>query len=409
MTGVSAMPRFRIGLAAFQARILGATAPVIRRRLQLVHDLLDHAVLDRLVVRRQAAGALRAGVLVVVEVGAPDGERIEAQGTRDLVDHPFHAQRALRAAEAAEGGVGLRVGLAPVGGDASRGQVIGVVGVQHRPVGHGEREIGRHAAARRLLEFDAEDAALVVEADAIVDAEVVPLARDRHVVVAVVAALGRAAGQPGHQGRHRRRQVALALLAAEAAAHAARLDRHGVARHAQHVRHLVLDLGRVLGGGMDGHVVVLARHRQRHVAFEVEVLLPAHRDAACQRVRCGGNGRDGVAARHGERRLQQQPGLHRRVDGEAGGLVLVLHDRQAGGRAGLGDRLGRDGEQRLAPVLDQPVGEHRIVPGDRAHVVDARHVPGGQHDGHAGRAPHLRYIERPDATACARSLMAMYM
>ena len=144
-----------------------------------------------------------------------------------------------------------------------------------------------------------------VEADAIVDAEVVPLAGDDHVVVAVVAALGGPARQLGDQRRGGGRQVALALLAAEAPAHAAHLDRDGVARHAQHVRDLVLDLARVLGGAVDGDVVVLARHGERDLPLQIEVLLPADVDAPFEHMRRGRNGGLGIATLHRIGRLQE--------------------------------------------------------------------------------------------------------
>ena len=53
----------------------------------------------------------------------------------------------------------------------------------------------------------------------------------------------------------------------------------------QHVRHEVLHLGRVLGGGMDGDVAILARDGERDLAFEIEVLLPADAEALRDAVR----------------------------------------------------------------------------------------------------------------------------
>ena len=46
-------------------------------------------------------------------------------------------------------------------------------------------------------------------------------------------------------------------------------------RHVQHLRDEVLHLARMLGRGMDQHVAVLARDGERHLAFEIEMLLPA--------------------------------------------------------------------------------------------------------------------------------------
>ena len=76
---------------------------------------------------------------------------------------------------------------------------------------------------------DAEDAAVVVEADLVVDEEVVALAGRDHVVVAVGPDLDRAAELLGGDRGERGELVALRLLAAEAAAHAPHLDGHRVA------------------------------------------------------------------------------------------------------------------------------------------------------------------------------------
>ena len=43
----------------------------------------------------------------------------------------------------------------------------------------------------------------------------------------------------------------------------------------EHVGDEVLHLARMLGRGMDQHVAVLAGDGERHLAFEIEMLLPA--------------------------------------------------------------------------------------------------------------------------------------
>ena len=128
-----------------------------------------------------------------------------------------------------------------------------------------------------------------VEADLVVDDEVVALAGDDHVVVAVGAALGGAAGLLGDDGADAGEQVALGLLAAEGAAHAADLDRDRVRGHVQHLGDHVLDLGRVLGRGVDRDLVVLARHRPARSA-------PRDRSAPGRRCASGPARRRGAAA-----------------------------------------------------------------------------------------------------------------
>ncbi len=119
-----------------------------------------------------------------------------------MVEHPLDPHHALRPAEAAEGGGGLGVGLPAVALDPHMVEQIGVVGMQHRPVRHRQRQVLRPAAAGVLHELDAEKPALGIRPGAVVDAEVVALAGHHHVVVAVVAHLGR---PPGRRGPPRRR------------------------------------------------------------------------------------------------------------------------------------------------------------------------------------------------------------
>ena len=64
-------------------------------------------------------------------------------------------------------------------------QLIRIVGVEHGAVGDAGGEIRGIAAARRVIEANADDPAVVVETHVVVDAELVALAGDDHVVVAV--------------------------------------------------------------------------------------------------------------------------------------------------------------------------------------------------------------------------------
>ncbi|MNY30911.1 hypothetical protein D3C86_1650480 [compost metagenome] len=60
----------------------------------------------------------------------------------DLLD----AEHTLRPAEAAKGGVGRQVGAATMASDPGIAQVVGVVGMEHRPVDDGPGQIRREAA-----------------------------------------------------------------------------------------------------------------------------------------------------------------------------------------------------------------------------------------------------------------------
>ena len=324
-----------------------AAGLVVGRGLELVDDAADDVVGDGLVVGRDVA------VGVAVEVGAADLERVLAEGVGDLLHDPLGGDQALRAAEAAEGGVGNRVGLHRLGDEPYRRVVIGVVGVEERAVGDRAGEVGGEAAARGEGAVDREDAAVVVEADLVVVEEVVALAGRDHVVVAVGAELHRPVPLLGGDRGDRGEEVRLGLLAAEAAAHAPDDDRHRVRRHAEDVGDHVLHLGRVLGRGIDRDVVVLAGDREGDHALEVEVVLAADALHALQPVRRGRHRRGDVAA------LELQ-GLG--DEGVVGGdrlgdvgdvrqrpvLDLRALRRAAGGVAGLGDH----GEERLAVELD---------------------------------------------------------
>ena len=102
--------------------------------------------------------------------------------------------------------------------------------------------------------------------------------------------------------RHAREQRHLRFLAAEAAAHAPALDDDVVRRDAERMRDHVLHLARMLGRRVDVHAAVLARDRERDLAFEVEMVLAAGAHRAAQPVRRARERRRGVAARDVHRR-----------------------------------------------------------------------------------------------------------
>ena len=320
-------------------------------------------------VRRHVAAGF------AVEVQLADFQRVFADGVGDFLDHAFGGDHALRAAEAPEGGVGDGVGLQRQGLRVDRLVEIGVVAVEQRAVGDRAGEVGGEAAAGGEQEIDALDAAFVVEADDVIDLEVVALAGDDHVVVAVGAQLGGAAGLLRDEGRRGGEQVRLGFLAAEGSAHAPDFDGDGVGGDVQHVGYDVLDLAGVLGRGMDEHFVVLAGDRHGDLAFEVEVVLAADGDPAFQTAGSGGDGLGGVAAlqRHGrEHDFAGFPSFGRGQDGVE---VFVFRHGEAGGAAGLVAGFGGDGEQGLAGVFDHVVGEQRfVVPAHAADVVGAGHV-----------------------------------
>ena len=269
----------------------GAALAVAARRLELVDDPRDDVVVDGLVIGRLAP------VRIGVEIRPPHVERVLAEGVGDLLDPAFGGDDALRAAIAAERRVRHGVGPERLGHEPDVGVVVGVVGVHQRAVGDAARQVLGVAAAGGEDRVDGEDAAVAVVADIVVDDEVVALAGDDHVVVAVGTELDRAPEfsrrETGDGGEQRR----LGLLAAEAAAHPPAMDPDRMGRQAEDPRRHLLHVGRVLRRRVDRDLAVLAGDGQRHLSLEIEVLLPADRERAGQAKRRGGKAPRDIAAR----------------------------------------------------------------------------------------------------------------
>ncbi|MPL80129.1 hypothetical protein SDC9_26022 [bioreactor metagenome] len=328
------------------------------------------------------------GLGLVIEVTTAQLGGLDADHMREMLHRALDAQHPLRPAEAAIGGVRLGVGAQPVAFDPQRRDEIGVVGMQHCPVADRQAEVGRPAAAGQLDEFGPQKPALGIGADPVVDAEIVALAGDDHVIVAVVAHLACPPGQPRRHRAGNGKVIALALLAAEAAAHAPHLDPHVVHVQAERLGHLVLHLGRVLRGTADGDAHVLGQG-ERGLAFQVEMLLTADLDRAFDEMGGLGQRRFDLAARpHHRPALEPAVRRKRRVerqDRRAGGIAdAVLARRDAGGAVAFGD----DEEHRLADVMHLALGQNGFGQRRGRGVIGEGHVGCGQHRDHARALPH---------------------
>ncbi len=197
---------------------------------------------------------------------------------------------------------------------------------------------------------------------------------------------GPAGDARGERG-HRRPGAGLALLAAEAAAHAARLDGDEGVGHAENARDDVLRLGRVLARGVHRHLVAFAGNGERGLALEIEMLLAADRELALEPVRGGGDRGLRVAAAEGVVVLHARAGLQRVGDGDRRRPRLDLDPAEPRGAARLVAGAGDDGEQRLAVEHDLALGEQRLVGEHRRDVVLAGNVGRGDHRDDAGRGP----------------------
>ena len=316
---------------------------------------------------------------------------------RDVVDHVLDADHALRSTEPAESGVGDRVRLATERQDADVVEVVAIVAVEHRTVVDRPGEIRRVAAAAREDEVDAEDASLVVESDLVLGDEIVPLAGQHHVVVAVDAQLHGPAGPAREECGDAREEARLAFLAAEAAAHPPALDDDVARRQIERVRDLVLHLARMLRGAVYVHRAVFPRHGVGDHPLEVELLLPADANLALEAV---GRSRDRGARIAADQPLGGQHErllLERRFRRQHRLQVLVVDGGEPRRLARLHVRARRDREQRLPVVLDERRREDRVVGDDRAVIVLAGNVLRRDDGDHARRRAHLREVHRPDA------------
>ena len=268
--------------------------------------------------------------------------------------------------------------------------------MQHRPVRDRQRQVLAPAAAHEVAEADTKDAARLIDPRAVFDTEIVPLAGDDHVVVAVIAHLGGPPRQMRHQPAGHGQRIALAFLATEPAAHAAAFDPDRVHRKPKRLGHLVLDLGRVLGGGLHHHAP-LGGKREGGLTLQIEMLLPAHVEAPFDHMRRGGDGGPGIALLPDHRpAFETAVGLKRLIDGQDRGPFAVVDPAQPGGLARLKMAFRDDEEDRLADVMHHPRGQHRFIMDGRGHIVGEGQVPGGPDRDHARRGAHRRQVHRRD-------------
>ncbi len=190
-------------------------------------------------------------------------------------------------------------------------------------------------------------------------------------------------------------------LPPNAAAHPPHLDGDRGVGQPEHVRHDVLQLARMLGRGVDQHVV-LAGNGERHLALEIEVLLPA--DAQCAgeaaracRERCGGiTLGKGVVGQDVAIRIERIVDAHQRP------LHRDLDLAEPRGAARDVARLGDHREHHLTVELDRVDGKHRIVAHHRTDVVASGDVGRGQHRDDARHLAHGVEIDAHDPPARRR-------
>ena len=149
---------------------------------------------------------------------------------------------------------------------------------------HGAGKVRHIAAARRQLHAQAENSARIVKADFPIGAEIVPLAGDDHIVVAVQPQLHGPLRFMGADCGYRSDDRGLAFLAAKPAAHAPHFGSDGGLRHAQHQSDMLLHFGWVLRRGPDMPLPTLLRDRHGDIRLQIEMILPANFKRAFQSV-----------------------------------------------------------------------------------------------------------------------------
>ena len=199
-------------------------------------------------------------------------------------------------------------------------------------------------------------------AHAILDPQIMPLAGDHHVIVAVIAHLAGAPRGMGGHGAGDGQSVALRFLAAKAAAHPARLHPHRRHRQMQRMGHLVLNLSRMLGGGDNRHPPIIAGQGKGHLTFKVKMLLPTHLKTAFGHKGCSGDGAGGIAFGPDHRALlKARIGGQRRIHCQKRRQLVIGHAAQPRGLPRGQMALGHDEENRLTNVMHPARGQQRLI------------------------------------------------
>ena len=310
-----------------------------------------------------------------------------------MVHHPFDPHDPLRPAKAAKCCGALGVGAQPVRGDADVIEVIGVIRMQHGTVGDGQGQVHRPATAGVMGEIQRLDPAIGVEANGIVDAEIMAFACHDHIVVTVIAHLAGASCARGCDGAGHGERVALTFLAAKTPAHAPGLYPYGMHRGAKRLCHLMLNLGRVLGRGMDDHIAIILRQGEGGLTFEVEMLLSADIDRPAQALGGGGQRGCGVAflvdaGAVFEAGLGGQRLFNGKDRGGWGDVHRPKPSRVACRKVGRRDNH----EHRLARVMYRVGGQQRFVMVGRRYVIVKRQICRRQYRHHTGGGSDIAQV-----------------
>ena len=289
------------------------------------------------------------------------------------------------------------------------GDVIGIVRMQHGPVCNRVRQIQGPARARAVGKVNCQHTAGGVIAHVIADAEIVTLASDDHVIVAVIAHLGRAFELMRHHRTGNGQGVALAFLAAKSTTHSARFDPHRMHGLTDGVGDFVLNFSGMLGGGMDQHIAIVLWQGAGGLAFEVEMLLPA--DLKCIAQAHGRIDQHGLRlpAFPNHRIAKTAVGGKRLINGQNGVFVRNVELGQTRGLACRQMRGRRDQKHGLSDIMHLVRGQEWLIMHGWGNIIGKGQVRGGHHGDHARRMTHLCQIKPIDLTRSHRGLAKCQM
>ena len=117
----------------------------------------------------------------------------------------------------------------------------------------------------------------------------------------------------------------------------------------------------MLGRRIDQHVIVLAGHRKRDLALEIEVLLAADMEETLQAMRRLGDDRVGVTPDESVVGQHGIPGIQPLFDRDIGLLAVNINDGQGCGTPRDIARGRNDSEDRLTMKQNAPGGKGRLV------------------------------------------------
>jgi hypothetical protein len=365
--------------------------------IELIEHALDDVVFDLHAVGRDVVSA------DTVEIALPDLFRGLADMTRDNLDDRLNGEYALRSAIAAESGVGGDVGLAGIAGEPQIRQPVAIVHMAQRACQHRWRMIGDIAPVGRHYQIEPFDCTAVVEADVIPEIEWMPLAGGAHIVIARQPQLHRPASFPGQHRGNAGDDGRLTFLAAKAAAHPPNLTGDGIERNTEEMRYAVLHFRRMLRRGEDVHVVAFPGRCDGDLPFQIEVVLPAAAQFARQTMprifQCSID----VAACHDLRRNQKLLTLDRLFDREDRIEYLIVDLHKPGPRPGLIERRRGNGDDRLPFIFHNILRQQRLVGADRANIVLAGNIFGGNDSRNTRQSQCRRRIDSADTRMCMRA------